>query len=236
MARQPEPGKVKTRLARVVGEERACALYSAFLQDLSAELRGAPWQVVWAVEPPGTDLAPLLGPDQVQIDQSGTDLGERMQHCFATLFARGATRVVMIGADAPHLGGACIAEAFSALDRNDVVLVPTADGGYCLIGLTKPADLFSGIAMGTADVLAQTRQRIAHLGLMASILPPTFDIDELADVARLEAEIEAGAVALPHTAAVVREWRSRNLFAGTRPDAESCRPVSSTPAAVVKPS
>jgi rSAM/selenodomain-associated transferase 1 len=236
MARRPEPGKVKTRLARVVGDERACDLYRAFLRDLSTELRTAPWHIVWAVDPPASDLGPLIGTGQVQIDQSGTDLAERMQRCFATLFARGNGPIVMIGADAPHLGRRRIAAAFEVLGHHDVVLVPTADGGYCLIGLTRAADLFTGIAMGTPEVFAETQRRIAHLGLTGSILPETFDVDELADVARLETEIENGAVSLAHTAAVLREWRVRGLFPGTPPNAESRRPGTSTAQTVVKPS
>lgn len=236
MARRPEPGKVKTRLARAVGNEAACDLYAAFLRDLSAELRVGPWQLVWAVDPPGTDLASFIGPGQLHIDQSGADLGERMQRCFATLFASGAGPIVMTGADAPHLGRARIAESFDALDDHDVALTPTADGGYCLIGLTREVDLFGGITMGTPQVLAETQRRIANFGLTASNLPETFDIDERADVARLEAQIESGAVTLPHTAAVLREWRSRDLLTRLLPNAESRRAVTSTAPAVVKPS
>ncbi len=205
MARQPVPGAVKTRLGRRIGAEAACALYRAFLVDIAATLGGGPWELTWAVTPAGADLRPIVGAAAHGIAQRGADLGERMAHCFDDLFARGASRVVMIGADVPHLGAAAIAAAFAALDDTDVVLTPTRDGGYCLVGQRAVHDLFGGISMGTAQVFAQTMDRVAALALRASVQPPSFDIDEWEDVVALRALIAGGAVSLPHTAAVLDE-------------------------------
>lgn len=203
MARQPTPGAVKTRLARRIGATAACALYVAFLRDLAAALGGGPWRVTWAVTPPGADLRPLVGASADCLDQRGADLAERMAHAFADCFARGAARVVMIGADAPHLAPAGIAAAFAALREHDVVLTPTRDGGYCLVGLRAPHDLFRGIAMGTERVFAETLDRVAALGLRVAVQPQTFDVDEWEDVERLRALITAGEASLPHTAAAI---------------------------------
>ena len=165
MARQPVPGAVKTRLARHVGADAACALYRAFLTDIAAGLGAGPWRLTWAVTPADVDLRPIVGAGSDCFPQRGADLGERMASCFDDLFGGGAARVVMIGADVPHLGASAVAAAFAALDTADVVLTPTRDGGYCLVGQRRPHDLFRGIEMGTDRVFAQTMERIAGLGL-----------------------------------------------------------------------
>lgn len=203
MARQPTPGAVKTRLARRIGATAACAVYRAFLADIAATLGAGPWQLTWAVTPAEADLRPIVGEAADCIAQRGADLGARMANGFADLFARGARRVAMIGADVPHLGAAAVAAAFAALDECDVVLTPTRDGGYCLIGQHAAHHLFSGIDMGTERVFAQTRARLEALGLRASIQPQTFDVDEWEDVLALRALMDQGIVSLPKLAAVI---------------------------------
>src|SRR5262245_44970671 len=101
MAKHPRPGAVKTRLAAAYGAGAACELYTAFLRDIAAKFdrRG----LVWAVDPPDANLRAVVGADAAVIGQHGEDLAERMRACFETLFVGGAARVVMIGADAPHL-------------------------------------------------------------------------------------------------------------------------------------
>jgi glycosyltransferase A (GT-A) superfamily protein (DUF2064 family) len=163
------------------------------------------------VTPPGADLTPFIGPDQEQIAQEGADLGERMHRCFGSLIGGGARRVVMIGADVPHIADAAVSEAFAALDHHDAALVPTRDGGYALIGLSAMHDLFSGVPMGTATVFAQTEKRLSSLGLRSQVLGSTFDVDELDDVIDLMRLIAAGGAKLPHTAAVIREWQRRGV-------------------------
>ena len=203
MARQPTPGTVKTRLARRIGDAAACAIYRAFLMDIAATLGGGPWRLTWAVTPADADLRPIVGAGADCLAQRGADLAERMGGAFADLFARGAERVVMIGADAPHLGAAGIAAAFAALDGADVVLTPTRDGGYCLVGQRASHDLFRGIPMGTDRVFAQTQARVTALGLRAAVQPAPFDVDEWADVEDLRALIDGGEVSLPITAAAL---------------------------------
>src|SRR5262249_6088189 len=159
------------------GDDAARALYRAFLADISARLAGGPWQLVWAVTPPGADLSPFVGGGCVQVAQEGDELGERMRRCLARLLGDGARRVVMIGADAPQLERATIAAAFSALDDHDAVFVPARDGGYCLVGLRAPHDIFSGIPMGTSVVFEKTRERLGRLGLRWRALQSSFDVD-----------------------------------------------------------
>jgi uncharacterized protein len=203
MAKYPAAGAVKTRLASQLGNEVACALYGAFLADIGASFAGGPWQLLWAVTPPDADLSPFVGAGCVQIAQEGDELGERMRRCFARLLSAGAKRVVMIGADAPHLARAAVAASFSALGDHDAVLVPARDGGYCLVGLRAPHDIFSGIPMGTSVVFEKTRERLDRLGLRWRALPPSFDVDAVDDLIELSRLIASGEAELPHTAAAL---------------------------------
>jgi rSAM/selenodomain-associated transferase 1 len=213
MAKHPTPGAVKTRLAAALGADVACALYAAFLADLAARLRDAPWPLVWAVAPPGADLRPFVGVDARQIAQEGTTLSARMWHCVAHLFGEGAERVLMIGADAPQLDVPTLASVDRALDTADAAFIPTHDGGYCAVGLRAPHDLFTPITMGNAGVFAATEARLRTLGLTWRVLAESFDVDEPADLAHLAALIGAGTIALPHTAAVLGALRA----GGARP-------------------
>lgn len=212
MAKLPRLGAVKTRLAAAVGEASALELYTAFLADIAARFSHRAYELVWAVDPPGGDLTPFVEAAPHCLDQRGDDLGARMASCFADLFAGGARRVVMIGADAPHLSDARIESAFSSLEECEVVLAPTRDGGYCLVALSSPHDLFA-IRMSTSDVLRQTLLRAAALRLRVCLQAPTFDIDAADDVSLLAERIDAGDKQLTRCAAVLREWRRRGLLA-----------------------
>src|SRR2546430_1702524 len=135
----------------------------------------------------------------------GRDLGERLAAAIADELAEGPGPVLVIGADAPHVPAAPLAEAAAALaGRADVVLGPAADGGYYLIGIRGPApDLFAGIAWSTAGVLAATRAQAEAAGLAVHLLPPGFDVDEVADLVRLRALLARGEVRLPRTTEVL---------------------------------
>jgi uncharacterized protein len=202
MAKRPVPGAVKTRLARHLGNDWSCRLYTAFLRDIARRFSARDWQLVWAVHPPGADLAAIIGPHDC-MDQRGADLAERMRRCFESLFAGGAERVVMLGADAPHLPDAAIEAEFADLGAFDVTVVSTRDGGYCAIGMRAPFDVFSGIRMSTASVFAETCARAAALGLRMRVVAESFDVDEAEDLEQLQAVIAGGGVKLPHTAEVL---------------------------------
>jgi rSAM/selenodomain-associated transferase 1 len=189
MARQPEVGRVKTRLAGAIGAEQACALYRAFLHDLAHRFAGRHYDLVWAVHPAGADFRAAVGESGRCIPQIGADLAERMHQAVASIIAAGADRVVMIGADCPHIRDAWIDEALQALDENDVVLGPSTDGGYYLVALRQAHDLFRGAPMGTSRVLAETLARARLLRLRVHLLPQTFDVDEMTDLERLRDEL-----------------------------------------------
>jgi hypothetical protein len=204
MAKHPAPGRVKTRLAAAVGSRRACALYRAFVLDLRDRLRVLRWPVVWAFWPARAPFAALV-PGAVCLPQRGADLGERLASAIAAVAGHGAGRVVVIGADVPHVPRARLEEAARALRAGaDVVLGPADDGGYYLIALAAPRpQLFTGIPWGTAEVFATTQARARRLGLRVRVLAPVFDVDEPADLARLATLLARGRVRLPRTRAAL---------------------------------
>jgi rSAM/selenodomain-associated transferase 1 len=115
--------------------------------------------------------------------QRGEDLGARMADAFARAFARGASRVAIVGTDAPAVSRETVTEALGALDGADAVLGPSEDGGYYLLALREPwPGLFSGIAWSTPAVAAETRARAAALGLVLHELPARRDVDTLDDL------------------------------------------------------
>jgi rSAM/selenodomain-associated transferase 1 len=207
MARYPEVGAVKTRLAATHGPERATALYRGFIADLDARFRARPRRLVWAYHPAEQPFADVVHAGACCIVQDGDDLGARMHGCFRVLCSGGAASVVMIGADVPHVRDAWLDEAEARLCEVDVVLGPSSDGGYYLIAMRAPHDLFTGVRMSTTRVLADTERKIAAAGLRVHLLAPSFDVDEAADVERLRVELQAPELAgrLPATAA----WLAR---------------------------
>lgn len=212
IARTPEEGKVKTRLAAAIGTSETLRLYKAFLCDLAQRFTG--WQeeaytVHWAYTPCEADFVQslvdlaLVARLGCCFPQSGPDLGSRLHHVFCTTVASGFQQTIVIGSDTPQLGREIIAQACQGLARADVVLGPAEDGGYYLIAMRKPYDLFSQIPMSTAQVLQMTIERAHCLGLSVHLLEPLFDIDELPDLLKLKALLEVQPELAPASAAVV---------------------------------
>ena len=198
VAKVPEPGRVKTRLAARIGPQRAAALYRAFLGDLAERFGAAHcvdgYDLRWACAPGAQSpdaLRAVVGAAADIFPQRGTDFAERLYQIACDCWAAGYRRLVISSSDSPHLPAEVVASAFAALDRADVALGPAEDGGYYLIGLPldhpsgAPPDLFRGIRMSTATVCAETLARARALGLSTTLLAPSFDIDEAPDLARL---------------------------------------------------
>ena len=209
MAKHPVPGQVKTRLARVLGPDRACELYRAFILDLADRLRRLPYRVTWAYTPATAPFSRLVRGVRCR-PQRGRDLGARMAHAIAGEVTSRRDPVLVIGADAPHVPAASLAEATTMLRRSaDVVVGPAADGGYYLIGVRAPApSLFRRIPWGTDAVLGATLERAGASGLGVHLLPWTFDVDEADDLERLRALLVRGDVQLPRTALLLAGRRA----------------------------
>jgi rSAM/selenodomain-associated transferase 1 len=186
MARYPRPGKVKTRLAADIGARRAASLYRGWLGTLAREFSHAPFAVEWRYTPARAPFARVVGRNgAARRPQPEGDLGERMRCIFDESFQRGHRHVVMIGTDAPQMNQATVRRAFRLLRQHHAVVQPTEDGGYALIGLARPLDIFSGIAWSSTRVMNQTRQRLRALDASFAELPATFDVDTMTDLNKL---------------------------------------------------
>jgi rSAM/selenodomain-associated transferase 2/rSAM/selenodomain-associated transferase 1 len=193
-AKEPIPGRVKTRLADALGAERAAAVYLQLVVrtlDMAVAARAA--GVVGRVElwcEPNADR-PLFVEwrDRYRVmlaPQRGDDLGARMRFALETALARG-TPALLIGTDCPVLEVETLGRASAELVGHDAVFVPAEDGGYVLVGLARPLDVFAGIAWSTASVMAVTRAQLIALGATWRELPPLWDLDLPQDLARWEA-------------------------------------------------
>ena len=204
MAKYPEPGRVKTRLAARIGPAAAAELQAAFLADLAVRLSTLDLPVRWAVWPAGAPLRALV-PGAVCVPQEGEDLGARMCNAATRLMTEARAPIVLLGADAPHAPLPAIRAAADALvGEADVVLGPADDGGYWLLGMAEvvPA-LFADVPWGTRTVLAVTRERTRRLGLRERLVESTFDVDAPEDLERLRGLIRRGEAVLPATARVL---------------------------------
>src|SRR5688572_4893851 len=206
MAKYPQAGAVKTRLAASLGEQVAADVARAFVLDLHARLAAADIRAAWAYWPRESPFDALLPGSEV-FPQEGADLGERMAAAVSRAFAGGAPAAILLGADAPHVDLTAVAAAGKALESGvEVVIGPSEDGGYYLLGLRRPRpELFGAIAWGGPGVYAATLARCVALDLEPLLLPVTFDVDEPADLRRLARLVARGDVVLPATeAALVR--------------------------------
>lgn len=207
----PRPGQVKTRLQPHLSPDDALLLYRAMGKDLVDNLAGSPeydLEIHFSPRDAPGEMQAWLGQTLSYLPQSGGNLGERMHHSFQSAFTRGYDRVVIIGSDLPTLREGEIKTAFSQLAAFPVVLGPTDDGGYYLIGLREAQPvLFRNVAWSTGEVLPQTLQNTREARLPVYLLEQKADIDTYAEVAALWKRLnsEAAAAHIPHTFAALKK-------------------------------
>jgi rSAM/selenodomain-associated transferase 1 len=180
----PKRGCVKTRLADALGHDLAYELYLCFLADIAAMTHHVNAQTMIVYSGP-TGMSFPDFPGAKCLLQRGSDIGERMHFAFQDVFALGFERCVLVGSDIPDLPAGMINDAFEILRSVDMVLGPSTDGGYYLVGCRPDSlrpSVFSGIPWSTASVFSETLKRITEAGLESAELPPWSDIDELADL------------------------------------------------------
>lgn len=183
--KNPAIGKVKTRLAKSIGEKKALGVYRELLKKtvkIASHINLNCKKEVWY-----SDY--INEKDQIDINtfdkklQRGKHLGERMSDSFRLAFKNGFEKAVIIGSDCPELTSDTIESAFGLLDDNDMVIGPSFDGGYYLLGLNKyHPDLFSEIEWSSNKVLSSTIQKAENLNLKVSQLPVLNDIDTIEDL------------------------------------------------------
>jgi len=185
--KNPEKGRVKTRLASAIGDEMAVKLYRRFLFEMLFTLNKGTFLFYLCFYPGDslTDLKHWLGDHYLYTPQYGENLGERMKNGFTEAFALGFKRVVLIGSDIPALPLEFIEEAFTSLKEKDAVIGPSLDGGYYLIGFkdkTFSSQTFKGIPWSTERVFEQTTKILKREGLTVHVLKPLRDIDTIEDL------------------------------------------------------
>lgn len=186
--REPVPGRVKTRLAREIGVERAAVVYAALLERTlaAAVATGVPVVLSLAEARRGT-WAPPSGL-RVEVQSHG-DLGRRMLEAFSRRFAEGVDRVLLIGSDCPGVSRFRLLEALEVLSRAPVVVGPAVDGGYWAIGQRAPGvDCFSGVPWSSPETLRATRRRLRRLGVPWEEIETLADVDTVEDLERLDGE------------------------------------------------
>lgn len=183
MLKAPRAGRVKTRLALAVGDAVALRLYRHMAEHALEVCRAAGWtRTVW-FDPPDAEqeMRAWLGNVPLAPQPEG-NLGRRMAHAAAAAEAEAVEAVVFLGGDCPGLGAPHLEQAAAALREAPLVLGPSPDGGYYLLGIRLPApDVFTGMPWSTDGVLEATRARLRSLGLMWRELPPLRDVDTLDD-------------------------------------------------------
>jgi rSAM/selenodomain-associated transferase 1 len=189
-AKEPREGFVKTRLEPHLGTKGCHLLYEAFLRDTLANAARIACEIQLLAYDAGSGAPRFLQRHSGTFrlfPQRGPDLGARMLHAFQIARERGADRTVLIGADLPNLPPSRIDQAFSALADHDIVLGPSEDGGYHLIGLRAPCPpLFSGIPWSSPDVLTATLESARQMKMSARLLAPWFDVDDMDGLAQLK--------------------------------------------------
>ena len=210
MAKAPKPGMVKTRLTESLPSPAVTALYRCLLEDTLA-LAKSLTSVKVAVMCPESDqaeLVHLLGDTVPVVAQEGEGLAAGLTSVFRRFAAPGRQRVIAFNSDSPHLAPSVLGSAFEMLTTHDVVVGPTHDGGYYLVG-AKAAhpSLFEGGSMGTRSALDRLLTRTKVLELSTGFTEPFYDIDVADDLLLLARELRLAPGKAPRTAGWFGEWR-----------------------------
>jgi len=208
MAKAPRPGAVKTRLAQGLSVDAVTELYRCLLEDTLALARSL-GDVEVAVMCPDSDvneLTRLAGQRARVVAQKGEGLAAGLTSVFAHFAKSHQRRIIAFNSDSPHLPRSVLEDAFETLAAHDVVVGPTHDGGYYLVGAkASHPTLFAGDAMGTSSALERLLSRARTLELSVGFAVPFYDIDVADDLTRLAEELRLAPARAPHTAAWLKE-------------------------------
>ena len=212
----PQPGLVKSRLARDFDTDFAAWLYKAFVLDILECAMKGNWQSQIFFYPPEkeTEIKIMFGNDHEYRPQRGTDIGARMKNAFNDCFSGGFKSAVLIGSDLPDLPLKIIDDAFAKLDSpSDAVIGPASDGGYYLIGFRYdkflPA-IFEGFTWSTDSVFLETLKILQNCGHQTEIIQEWQDVDTRDDLINLMERNKSTAFA--HSRTMKYLAASRNYF------------------------
>jgi len=216
VAKRPVPGQTKTRLCPPLTLVQAADLYDCFLRDTLDLIRyvSGVQCVIGFLPKNAQDYFRQIAPDMALVYQHGESLGERLDHLLTHVLADGSERAVVMNSDSPTLPAIYISQAFAQLKEADIVIGPTCDGGYYLIGMKKPHHhLLRQIQMSTPHVLTDTLALAESTGLTASLLPTWYDVDTIADLHQLDHEISG--LEQNGCAAYTRHWLTQTAWRKT---------------------
>jgi rSAM/selenodomain-associated transferase 1 len=219
MAKAPRLGEVKTRLTPSLSPAAVTAFYCCLLDDTLALARSL-GDVEIAIMCPASDvneLAQLAGAQlanneasivaQKIVAQKGEGLAAGLTSVFAHFAEGHPRRIIAFNSDSPHLPRSVLEDAFETLAAHDVVVGPTHDGGYYLVGAkASHPTLFAGDGMGTSSALERLLSRARALALSVGFAAPFYDIDVVDDLTRLAEELRLAPARAPRTAEWLKEW------------------------------
>ena len=218
MAKAPRAGAVKTRLASSLSPKAVIDFYCCLLEDTLA-LAWSLDDVGVAIMCPDSDvneLAQLTGNEASIVGQKGEGLAAALTSVFARFAENRERRTIAFNSDSPHLPRSVLEDAFEMLATHDVVVGPTYDGGYYLVGAkASHPTLFAHDGMGTSSALERLVSRARALGLSLGFAAPFYDIDVADDLARLAAELRLAPARAPRTARWLKEWELVAAQSGT---------------------
>jgi len=213
MAKAPRPGRVKTRLTQSLTVEAVTEFYHCLLDDtmtLAQSLGSSLGSMDVAIMCPASDVEELTRLTRGVVSvvaQKGEGLAAGLTSVFAHFAAPGRQRFVAFNSDSPHLPASVLGSAFETLTAHDLVVGPTEDGGYYLVG-SKVAHraLFDGDGMGTKSALEVLLARARELQLSVGLTDPFYDIDVECDLTRLATELRLAPARAPRTAVWLKQW------------------------------
>lgn len=205
MAKAPRPGRVKTRLLGLLSPDQAAALHRSFVEDVTRQaldMRDVDVAIVCPQE--DTQHFGNWLPTEAEILlQAGSGLASGLGSALEQCAAAGYGRIVLRNSDSPNLPADRLREALDSLEETDLVVGPTEDGGYYLVGACRAhTGLFDATTMGTTSAIAALRAAAQRLGLTVMELAPWYDVDIPEDLDRLRADLRRA----PQTAPVTARW------------------------------
>jgi uncharacterized protein len=218
MAKAPRPGAVKTRLTPGFSPEAVTDFYCCLLNDTLALARSLS-DVQIAIMCPGSDVAELsqlAGDKAIVVAQQGDGLAAGLTSVFAHFAGDRSRLTIAFNSDSPHLPASVLESAFETVATRDLVVGPTHDGGYYLVGAkSSHPTLFAGDGMGTNSALERLLSRARTLKLSVGLVEPFYDVDVADDLTRLAAELRSAPERAPRTAEWLKEWERAAARLGT---------------------
>jgi len=203
MAKAPRPGSVKTRLAQSLSLQSVTELYRCLLSDTIALAQSLDQVevVIMCPVPDVEELSRAVGSTVPIVAQTGQGLAAGLTSVFAHFTTRGNQRVIAFNSDSPHLPASVLVAAFDSLESDDLIVGPTYDGGYYLVGARASyPGLFTSDGMGTGSALETLLRRAGALGLSVHLTDPFYDIDVAADLSQLADDLKRIPGKTPRTA------------------------------------